>query len=351
MKKIVLGLSAALALGGGATAQDIHFTQYFSSPLTLNPALSGLTQCDLRVAANYRTQWASVSNNPYTTASASYDMATLKGKLNNGDAVGVGVLGVFDRSGTGSLQNTMVGLSAAYHKALGVDKNHVVSLGAQAVLVQKSINFAALRFEDQYDPATGGTPYPTGENFPNADLNYPDFNLGAMYTGRINDYSTAYAGFSVYHLTTPVETFLTDDAGSDTAHQIHRRYTGYLGGSFQLNENTVLYASGLYQQQAEAEEYLVGAAVGFVLNPGYDREFARQTVLYLGGWYRYADAICPYVGLEMKKYTLGISYDVNASSFSPATNGNGAYEISLTFNGCINEREQRTRYNYACPKF
>ncbi len=350
MKKILLGLSAALMLVSSVKAQDVHFTQYFASPLTLNPALTGLTQCDLRLTANYRTQWYSVSNNPYITGAISYDMATMKGKLNNGDAVGVGLLVLYDRSGLGALTNMTAGISAAYHKALGAEKNHYISLGVQGALVQKSIDFNLLKFEDQFDPATGGTPYTTKEAIGNTDLTYPDFNAGLMYSGRVSEYATAYAGFSVYHLTTPVETFLLEGGGSGDK-TISRRYSAYLGGSFDLNENMVLYASALYQEQAAAREVVLGAATGFVLNPGYDPEFSKSTILYLGGWYRYGDAISPYVAFEWSKMQLGISYDVNISSFTPATNGNGAYEISLTFNGCINKRERGPQYNFACPKF
>ncbi len=350
MKKILLGVSAAMVLVSSVQAQDVHFTQYFASPLTLNPALTGLTQCDLRLSANYRSQWASVSSNPYTTASISFDMATLKGKLNNGDALGVGVILLYDKSGLGGLTNINAGLSVAYHKALGTEKNHTISLGVQGVLVQKSIDFNKLKFEDQFNPGSGIPEYNTSEAIGNTDLNYPDFNAGVMYSGRVSDHSTAYAGFSYYHLTQPVETFLRSSGGT-TDHKIHSRYTGYLGGSFDLNENVELYASGLYQAQAKASEVILGAAVGFVLNPGHDLEFQKNTTLYIGGWYRYGDAVAPYVGLEWSKMQLGISYDVNVSSFTPATNGNGAYELSLIFNGCINKRERGPVYNFACPKF
>ncbi len=345
MKKILLGVGASLMLATSAMAQDPHFTQYFASPLTLNPALTGLVSCDLRLAANYRTQWGSVSPNPYVTGTISYDMAAMKGRLNNGDAIGIGVLGLFDRSGKGGLQNTSVGLSLAYHKAFGHEKQHTLSLGLQGVLVQKNIDFSQLAFEDQFDFSTGGTPYQTGENLGNADLTYPDFNIGLMYSGRVSENSTMYAGISYYHLTQPVETFLNSN------HKINARYTGYLGGSFDLNENMVLYASGMFQSQASASEVLAGAAVGFVLNPGHDAEYAKNTILYLGGWYRYNDALAPYIGLEWSKMKLGITYDLNMSGLSPATKGNGGYEISLIFNGCINKREFKPTYNFACPKF
>ena len=347
MKKILLGFGACMALVVSAKAQDIHNTQYFATPLTLNPANTGLVQCDLRAAVNYRNQWSSVSANPYTTVIASFDMATMKGKLNNGDALGIGVAAYYDKAGAGAYTNLSIGPSLAYHKALGSEKQHTLSLGVQALMVQKSIDFNRLTFEDQFDVSTGGTPYQTGEVFGNTDLTYPDFAAGLMYSGRLSEHATAYAGFSAYHLTAPVETFMK----TGSTHKIHRRYTAYLGGSFDLNENIVLYASGLFQQQAKATETLFGSAVGFVLNPGYDAEYKKGTVLYLGGWYRFSDAISPYVGLSWTKFQLGISYDVTTSNFTTATNGNGAMEISLIFNGCINERERAPQYNFSCPKF
>ncbi|HTN45630.1 MAG TPA: PorP/SprF family type IX secretion system membrane protein [Flavipsychrobacter sp.] len=347
MKKILLGLGACLALITNLKAQDIHNTQYFATPLTLNPANTGLVQCDLRAAVSYRNQWSSVSPYPYTTTIASFDMATLKGKLNNGDALGIGVTAFYDQAGTGGYTNLSIGPSIAYHKALGVEKQHTLSLGVQAVLAQKSINFSKLTFEDQYQ--FGGTQInpQTTESFPRGDLNYPDFAAGLMYSGRLNEHSTAYAGFSAYHLTAPVEKFLA----TGPEHKIHRRYSAYLGGAFDLNENVVLYASGLFHSQAASTEVVLGSAVGFVLNPGYDPEYQKSTLLYIGSWYRFGDAISPYVGLSWTKMQIGLSYDVTLSNFAAATNSNGAFEVSLIFNGCINKREKEPRYNFTCPKF
>jgi len=345
MKKILSGFGLTVALASTALAQDMHFTQYFTSPLTLNPAMTGLVTEDLRLAANYRTQWSSVSNKPYVTGTVSFDIATLKGKLPEGDALGIGVVGLYDRSGSGGLTNTTVGLSLAYHKAFGRDKLQHISFGMQGVLVQKTLDFAKLTFEDQYDPATGGIINNTQDVFSNVDLTYPDFNAGIMYSGRVSDHSTAYIGYSYYHLTQPVESF---QSGGN--HKIHNRQSVYLGGAFDINENTVLYTSALYQAQAKAQEVLIGSAVGFILNPGHDEEFQKNTIFYLGGWYRYGDALAPYMGIEWSKMRLGLSYDINLSSFSMATRGAGGFEISLLYFGRINKRERNPVFNWSCPK-
>lgn len=329
-------------LAGSALAQDVHFTQYFTSPLTLNPAMTGLIAEDVRFACNYREQWQSVSPNPYITGTASFDIAMLKNKLPEGDALGAGLMVLYDKSGTGGLTNTTAGLSLAYHKAFGFDRLQHISIGMQGYYVQKTLDFAKLTFEDMYQ--NGNFTNITHENFPKTQIGYSDFNGGIMYSGKIADHSTAYLGYSYYHLTNPTETFLNDNT------YIHSRHTGYMGGSFDMNENTVLYASALYQSQASASEIVLGAAVGFVMNPGHDQEYQKNTIFYLGGWYRYGDAVCPYVGIEWAKVRFGVSYDVNVSSFTPATGGAGAYEISLIYIGRINKQERNPNYNWACPK-
>ncbi|HTN18052.1 MAG TPA: PorP/SprF family type IX secretion system membrane protein, partial [Chitinophagaceae bacterium] len=320
-------MGAFLALTHTSEAQDVHFSQYFTSPMTLNPGLTGLTQSDFRLAGNYRTQWGAVNNAPYTTATISYDMASMRGQFANGDYLGFGVLGLFDRAGSGSLQNVTLGLSGAYHKAFGVDKQHTLSFGLQASLVQKSIQQDKLTFEDMYNISTQSFSLTTNDNLNNKDLTYPDFALGIIYSGRVSEHATVFGGASMYHLTRPVETFLGGK------HKLYRRTAAYAGTQFDMNERSVLYASALFQSQGPNTSIMAGGAVGFVLNPGYDKEYAKASIFYLGGWYRYGDAVIPYVGFEWAKAQLGVSYDANLSGFSPATNGNGALEFSLIFNG------------------
>ncbi len=325
-----------------AFTQDVHFTQYFASPLSLNPALTGLTPATFRLAANFRSQWSSVSANPYMTGSFSYDMGALKGKLNNGDVVGIGILGLYDRAGQGALQQTTAAVSVAYHKNIGSDGAHTISLGVQGAFVQKRLDFSRLSFNDQYLGGIAGRA--TGESFSNADVNYPDFNAGLLYSGKIAEQATGYAGLSYYHITQPTETFL---GGSN---KINMRYAGFLGSAIALGETMELYLSGLYQRQGASEEIVGGAALGFILNNKAQEERNSTTMLSLGGWYRMSDAIAPYVSLEWSGVQVGISYDVGLSDFNPATKGNSAYELSVIFNGHLTKYPREPKFN-TCPRF
>ena len=52
MRRLLMFLSFC-ALLSTAKSQDIHFSQYYASPLTLNPALTGLHGGDFRAVVNY----------------------------------------------------------------------------------------------------------------------------------------------------------------------------------------------------------------------------------------------------------------------------------------------------------
>ena len=74
-------------------AQDVHFSQYYAAPLTLNPALTGLVNGVFRASFNYRNQWFNIPTlntiAPYQTYQASFDMPLLRDRLGN-DGFGVG---------------------------------------------------------------------------------------------------------------------------------------------------------------------------------------------------------------------------------------------------------------------
>ncbi len=335
---VLLGLSQV------TSAQDVHFSQYFTSPLTLNPAMTGLVNKDFRVAGNYRTQWSSITNNPYETFTVSADGSMFKNTFKNGDAMGVGLMFLNDKAGAGQLSNQTLGFSLAYHHALGVQKDQYISLGVQTYFVDRNIDINKLIFGSQFDPVSGTTTGPSGETFNTDQEGYTDFNAGAMYTGRVNDHATIYGGVGFYHITNPSFSFLNGE------NRINSRYSIYFGGSVDITDYTVFYGSANFQNQGSQNEFLLGGAAGFVLNPNHDREDENQ-VFYLGAWYRYRDAIIPYAGLELKNITVGFSFDATVSGLAQATNNNGAMEVSLIYSGLYPKSAPKKKYNFACPKF
>ena len=85
IKRLALFISLGFILTVNVVrGQDIHFSQFYMSPLTLNPALTGVMNCNTRLVGNYRNQWASVlgksSDNTYAV---SYDQKMPVGRYDN----------------------------------------------------------------------------------------------------------------------------------------------------------------------------------------------------------------------------------------------------------------------------
>src|SRR4249920_776622 len=117
MKKLLLTLLLLSTIVSVSLAQDPNFSQFFASPLTLNPALTGKFDGNFRVAGNYRNQWPSI-NNAFVTKTGSADFHLLRNNLPEIDRWGFGVLFMNDQNGNGALRTNQFSLSTAYHKGL-----------------------------------------------------------------------------------------------------------------------------------------------------------------------------------------------------------------------------------------
>lgn len=105
-----------------------------------------------------------------------------------------------------------------------------------------------------------------------------------------------------------------------------------------------IHFSANYSLQAKAHNTMIGGA--YALNLTNDED--NPTNLYLGSWFRFGDAIIPYVGLEFGEFQLGATYDVNVSSLKPASNVRGGVEISLIY---IKKPTDPNAKKLNCPKF
>ena len=326
-----------LAFTFKVNAQDPNFSQFFASPLTLNPALTGKFDGSYRVAGNYRNQWPTI-NNAFTTYTASFDIGILKNRIPEIDQFGIGVMGFSDKSGNGVLQNNYAALSVAYHKGMDEDGYHQLGVGFQGTYLNKRLDVSNLKLEDmlQSDGFTGVT----SESFTQQQISvsYFDANAGIFYNGTTDGINNFYAGASVYHLNRHKETYLEGE------YLLEPRITLQFGGRIPMGDLNSIHFSGNHSRQAGAKNTVIGGA--YALNVNADE--MNPTNLYLGTWYRFGDALIPYVGLEWGEFRFGASYDVNISQLKPASNMRGGSEFSLIYTRAPRDPNAK---KLNCPKF
>jgi len=319
---------------GWLGAQDIHFSQYELSPLTLNPALTGAYEGTFRVGMIYRDQWASVLNNQYNTPSIYADIPVVRG-FGKHDWFGAGVVLVNDNAGSSQLNTFSGALSLAYHLGVGEKANTVVSLGWQAGIVQRRINQDELLFEDQIINGSN-TSLEYGNTF-DPSISYGDMGVGALVNTYLTRKFSFYAGVGAFHINAPDNGFLGED-------QLKARLAIHLGANYDIADRLVLLPSMVFQTQAKAREIITQAKLGYYINP------ERNVTINAGLGYRYSGAIMAMIGMDYKGAKLGIAYDIDVSPLNPASRGRGAYELALSYTAKI-YRTPVVKPVLFCPRF
>jgi type IX secretion system PorP/SprF family membrane protein len=344
MKKQFHILILLCLLTNVVSAQDPSFSQFFASPLTLNPALTGKFNGDMRAAGNYRNQWPTV-NKAYITSTVSLDFPIMQDKLREGDRWAIGVMGMTDKTANGILTSNYFALSTAYHKTVDENGLHTIGLGFQGTYANRTLDGPRLHFLDglQID----GTWLPSASEPVNLEVvtaSYFDMNAGLLYNGSLNGSNEVYFGVSMYHINQPKESFL----GVDNI-TVPIRLTVQGGGYFP-SESTgkTWYVSAHYNRQVTASELVFGGALE--LSAGTDQN--KPVNVYIGSWARLnnvTDAVIPYVGLDYGSFNLGITYDVNISAFKAASQSQGGVEISLIY--IFKKTQDGGTNEVQCPRF
>lgn len=323
-------------------AQDLHFSQFFNSPLTENPANTGfIPDANFRVGVNYRNQWSSVPV-PYKTYSVYGDAQLLRDKWYYG-WLGVGGVLLQDEAGAGVLKSTKIYGSLAYHQLLGY--NSLLTLGFNAGVAMKRIDVSKLTFPSQFNDAFGkwffDRSIPSGEKFVSSGIRYLDLQAGMNYAYFPTDNIYINVGFSVHHLNRPKETFFEDGEN-----EIGRRYIGFLNASLKVAPKVIVNPNAYYTYQRGASETVLGGWAAYNLSgEGGDYQ------LLAGAYYRWDDSLIPLIGYQLRQWRLMFSYDVTVSSFNVANKRRGAYEISLTYLGLYSSHGGYNKRTYLCPHF
>lgn len=318
-----------------AHAQDPHFSQFYASPLTLNPAFAGKFDGELRVAGIHRNQWPTI-NKAFITTSAAVDFRILQGAIAENDTWGVGLMGFSDQSANGAVKYNFASVGTAFHKGLDEEGYHQIGAAFQGTFANMLINVTNLKFLDQLTPY--GFTGVTTEVFNNNSLRnrYFDFNAGVLYNGSTSDDNNFYFGVSMYHINRPKQSF------TGAYFILNPRASVHGGGYFPVGQTGTMHVSALVNMQGKASEALLGGAYQFRVS---EDEY-KPTSVYVGSWMRLKDAFIPYVGLEFGSFRLGATYDINISDLKTASNSRGGIELSLIY---IKKDPESKGIN--CPKF
>ncbi|MDD5571657.1 MAG: PorP/SprF family type IX secretion system membrane protein [Bacteroidales bacterium] len=334
VKKILLFF--LLIVSDFVFCQDIHFSQFYRAPLSLNPALTGNIDGNLRAILNHRNQWNSIAV-PYVTSSCSFDSKLLEDRL-KGDAVGAGLIIINDRSGEGHLNNFQMMLNASYSKKLDLKKEHSISIGLQAGFFQKKIDYTKLSFESQYFAGDFNTSIQSGENTLNFSKSNFDMSSGISYQLQKPDNLDINMGFSIHHITKPNESL------SGTIARMPLLFGFYFNARKVLNEKINLRPDLLFATQNKAKELNIGGRLEYIFKTisGNSLNFT------VGAAYRTSDAIIVITGINYEKWDVCVSYDINNSKLHPATNYNGGFEISIIYTDKFLSGKNKIPFSIPC---
>lgn len=315
-------LICLLSVASFLQGQDIHYTMFDRSPMNINPGLTGIFGGDLRVTANYRSQWNNVPVS-FQTFTATLEHKFYPKNNENGFWTG-GLYFNYDDAGDLTVATTQIGLSGAYAHALS--EQHHLSGGIQLGFNQRRFDTQSLRTDVQFNGDTFDPTTPNGEALLNDNISFGDISAGINYRFQNideedNKRTRLDLGLALYHINAPNKGF-DDEVDSD----LDRRLVLYGISAFAITRKLDLGLSGSFQFQGPFEEFIVGVNAR--------RYFKEQKALSLGLAYRIGDndAIAfPVITLDISNFSFGFSYDWNTSDFDVATNNFGGPEFSVIY--------------------
>lgn len=363
MHRYILTLCSIIFMSNLMFSQDLHYSYYHFTPLTVNPALAGAYNGSYRVGGIFKSQFFQAANTQgYTTLNLFIDAPIIRGFRKN-DWIGIGletnVLGWAgnhinkestspDQMLTGnSLNWTNFKAGAAYHFSLNKKQTSIITLGAQ-------YNTATMNFHEftnldsRYGIVTrkpdpdidaflrqrSGGGNNTNPNQQGIRLGYKDWNVGLLFNKRGKD--------SDLKIGASVEGFLRPRIPDNT----NRKPVGinaHASYEMSLNKRTKIEPAAYYYSLGSANalningqvKYLVNEEKEFTLTGGLGMRNLRQAIL-LGG-------------AQFKEYRVGASFDLDISTYMPASQNVGGFEIALIYMGKIYKRPKPEPVIF-CPR-
>jgi len=326
---------------GTLHAQDVHYSLFNMSPLSLNPAHTVAFNGTARIGGIYRDQWTgAISGVGFTTPSVYIDAPLLRG-FGKKDWIGAGVAIINDKAGSFDLKTNHFLFSAAYHLAMNKKGTSMLTFGVQAGSVGRSLVDENLDFGDEYDFTSQGFTLmganssglnPGGEDNLWGQTSYLDINAGVMLRSQVNKETFLELGAAVNHINRPNYSLIQGSGGggpgnpSPNVSDDRKRpmlITAHGLLDVAMSEKWSIQPTFLFQTTAGATEAVLQGWLGRNINKDFDLNF--------GAGYRFGDSAEALFGIDYRDLKVAVSYDINVSSLSNVTNSVGGFELAAYY--------------------
>ena len=346
--KILLFACFTVVFSLPMVGQDIHFSLFHMSPLTLNPAQTGAFNGTARIGGIYRDQWGSVINDQFTTPSFYIDAPVIRG-FGKYDWVGGGLVSYTDKVGTLELGTSAFLFSASYHRSLSKKNgDHILTLGVQGGQVSRQLKTDEIRLGNAVDfsqpEIPTGTSFDAGLGSSSSELKrgFFDINAGLMLNSKLDDENRLQLGVAVHHIPRGkyglISSIDSDDSKRPMLIAAHGRF------DHDFNEKWSITPGFLFRTtEGTPPEVIVQSWAG--------RQINEEFKLNFGAAYRFSDAAQVLVGLDyLEDIRVALSYDINVSSLNTVSNYQGGFELSAYYIIRIYKKPDITPA-LLCPQF
>lgn len=322
-------------------AQDFHYSQFYNSPLTINPGNTGVFNGDLRVYTMYRMQWFTVTT-PYKTFTLGGDAPIFRKRMPNDDFFSLGINVTNDGQGIVNYMTNSFNGSFSFTKYLGGRQDHDITLGYQVGYNMVTANLKDLTWDSQYDPVSASYKPGLGynESYGGGGTGYIDMATGLVWNFTTSHQFRSALGFSVHHFTRPN---VSINGGMD---KILPKFGVQWNMCYKHDDrgNISILPSLMAAQQGTSLLINGGANVKIDLQESSRyTNYQNYKAVYFGAFYRFRDAAYLTFRFDLSNFSLALAYDVNISKLTPASKTVGAVEFMLQYRGAFGKYKRAKR--------
>jgi type IX secretion system PorP/SprF family membrane protein len=295
-----------------------------------NPAFTGFYSEQFRATTTFRNQWSSVSKgyNSYLLTAETHLFNSRKHRF----GFGLGLSFLADVAGSLNYGSQNFGLALSFFKSMGLKSQHTFSFG---------LNINRSTYSYDIGNADYGSQISDYEAIPLNLLSVYDISLGCNWQSTFDNKMIFQTGFNLMHLNEPLMT-----------------YFGY--SELRMPMRTNLYAS-LYlpsdlsygwkptlMLQKQTINYELLAGCEFIRH--LDAFSFESKTIACGVYYRILDALILQGSYRYNGFNIGLCYEVNLSSLTPASKTYGAVEIFMSYAFGVSKSGKRSTL-LPCPVF